>query len=119
MKTIIPVKRGNTIVKIYRRKAGHYKGKYYDLFTVAYRQHGQRVLRNFRRRRAAYDFASETATRLEKGEREILRASAADWQSYLAARNLLRPFGIPLHEAIEEYVANRKRNKIVEKRVGN
>jgi integrase len=118
VKTIIPVKRGNTIVKIYRRKAGHYKGKYYDLFTVAYRQHGQRVLRNFRRRRAAYDFASETATRLEKGEREILRASAADWQSYLAARNLLRPFGIPLHEAIEEYVANRKRNKIVEKRVG-
>ena len=118
MKTIIPVKRGNTIVKIYCRKAGHYKGKYYDLFTVAYRQHGQRVLKNFRRRRAAYDFAFETATRLEKGEREILGAKAADWQSYLAAKNLLRPFGIPLHEAIEEYVAMRKRKKIVEKRIG-
>jgi integrase len=118
MKTIIAVKRGNTVVKIYRRKAGHYKGKYYDLFTVAYRQNGQRVLKNFRRRRAAYDFASETATRLEKGEREILRASAADWQSYLAAKNLLRPLGIPLHDAIEEYVALRKRKKVVEKRVG-
>src|SRR4030095_12228006 len=64
MKTIIPVKCGNTIVKIYRRKAGQYKGKYYDLFTVAYREHGQRVLKNFRRRRAAYDFAFETASRL-------------------------------------------------------
>src|SRR5262249_4393557 len=29
----------------------------------------------------------------------------------------LRPFGIPLHEAIEEYVATRKRKKIVEQRV--
>ena len=119
MRTIIPVKRGNTVVKIYRRKAGQYKGKYYDLFTVAYREHGQRVLKNFRRRRAAYDFASETATRLEREEREILRASAADWQSYLAAKNLLRPFGIPLHEAIEEYVAMRKRKKTLEKRVGD
>jgi len=31
---------------------------------------------------------------------------------------LLQPFGITLHEAIEEYVAIRKRKKIVEKRVG-
>jgi integrase len=119
MKTIIAVKRGSVVVKIYCRKAGHYKGKHYDLFTVAYRQNGQRVLKNFRRRRAAYDFASETATRLEKGEREILQASAVDWQSYLAAKNLLRPFGIPLHEAIEEYVAMRKRKQTLEKRVGD
>ena len=117
-KTVIAVKRGNTVVKIYRRKAGYYKGKYYDLFTVAYRQNGQRVLKNFRRGRAAYDYASETATRLEKGEREILLTRAAEWQSYLAAKNLLRPFGIPLHTAIEEYVALRCRQKVVEKRVG-
>jgi integrase len=48
-----------------------------------------------------------------------LSLNAADWQSYLAAKNLLRPFGIPLHEAIEEYVATRKRKKTVEKRVGD
>jgi integrase len=37
----------------------------------------------------------------------------------MAAKNLLRPFGIPLHDAIEEYVAMRKRKKTVEKRVGD
>jgi integrase len=45
--------------------------------------------------------------------------NAADWQSYIAAKNLLRPFGIPLHDAIEGYVAMRKRKKTVEKRVGD
>jgi integrase len=44
--------------------------------------------------------------------------SSADWQSYLAAKNLLRPFEIPLHTAIEEYVAIRRRKNVIEKRVG-
>jgi len=116
-KKITMIKRDNITVKIYRRKAGRYKGKHYDLFTVAYREDGQRVLKNFRQWRSAWNKASETATRLEKGEREILRLSAADWQSYLRAKNLLRPFGIPLHDAIEEYVAIRKRKRVTEKKV--
>jgi integrase len=36
----------------------------------------------------------------------------------MAAKKLLQPFGIPLHSAIEEYVAMRRRKKVVEKRVG-
>ena len=118
-KKITAIRRGNTTVKIYSRKAGRYKGKHYDLFTVAYREDGRRQLKNFRRWRSAWDCASETATRLEKGDREILRLTAVDWQSYLAAKNLLRPFAIPLHEAIEEYVAVRRRKKVIEKRVGD
>src|SRR5262249_58588697 len=47
----------------------------------------------------------------------VLSLGAADWQSYILAKNLLRPLGIPLHEAIEEYIAIRERKKIVEKRV--
>ena len=43
--------------------------------------------------------------------------SAADWQSYLAAKNLLRPFAVPLHTAVEEYIATRRRKKVIEKRV--
>jgi integrase len=118
MRTIIAVKRGNTTIKIYRHKGRRYKGKHYELFTVAYRLNGKQLRKNFSRYKEASDFASDTATALEKGRTQVLSLSAADWQSYLAAENLLRPFGIPLHEAIEEYVATRKRKKIVEKRVG-
>src|SRR5215469_5859181 len=118
MKSIIAVKRGNTTIKIYRHKGRRYKGKHYELFTVAYRLYGKQQRKNFSRYKDAWDFASDTATALEKGRAQVLSLSAADWQSYIAANNLLRPFGIPLDEAIEEYVAARKRKKIVEKRVG-
>ena len=119
MKTIIEVKRGNTVVKIYRHKGRRYKKKQYELFTVAYRLNGKQRRKNFSEYNAAWDFASDTATALEKGRAQILSLNAADWQSYLAAKNLLRPFGIPLREAIEEYVATRERKKTVEKRVGD
>jgi integrase len=119
VKTIIAVKRGNTVVKIYRHKGRRYKGKHYQLFTVAYRLNGKQQRKNFSQYKDAWSFASDTATALEKGRAQVLSLSTADWQSYIAARNLLRPFGIPLHDAIEEYVAMRKRKKITEKRVGN
>ena len=118
MKTVIEVKRGNTVVKIYRHKGRRYKNKHYELFTVAYRLNGKQLRKNFGEYKAAWDFASDTATALEKGRAQVLSLNAADWRSYLAAKNLLRPFGIPLHTAIEEYVATRKRKKVIEKRVG-
>jgi integrase len=119
MKTIIAVKRGNTTIKIYRHKGRRYKGKQYELFTVAYRLNGKQLRKNFSRYKDAWNFASDTATALEKGRAQVLSLSAADWQSYTAAKNLLRPFGILLHDAIEEYVAMRKREQTVEKRVGD
>jgi len=118
MKTIIAVKRGNTTIKIYRHKGRRYKGKQYELFTVAYRLNGKQRRKNFSRYKDAWNFASDTATALERRRAQVLSLSTADWQSYLAAKNLLRPFGIPLHAAIEEYVAIRKRKKITEKKVG-
>jgi integrase len=119
LKTITAVKRGNTTIKIYRHKGRRYKGRQYELFTVAYRLNGKQLRKNFSRYKDAWDFASDTATALEKGRAQVLSLSAADWQSYMAAKNLLRPFGIPLHDAIEEYVAMRKRKQTVEKRVGD
>src|SRR5215472_18994285 len=118
MKTIIAVKRGNTTIKIYRHKGRRYKGKQYELFTVAYRINEKQLRKNFSRYKDAWDFASDTARALEKGRAQVLSLNAADWQSYVAAKNLLQPFGIPLHQAIEEYVATRKRKSIIEKRVG-
>jgi integrase len=119
MKTIIAVKRGNTTIKIYRHKGRRYKRKHYELFTVAYRLNGKQLRKNFSRYKDAWDFASHTATALEKGRAQVLSLGAADWQSYITAKNLLQPFGIPLHDAIEEYVAMRRRKKITEKRVGD
>src|SRR5215471_11305469 len=118
MKSITAVKRGTTTIKIYRHKGGCYKGKQYEIFTVPFRINGKQRRKNFSRYKAAWDFASDTATAVEKGRAHVLSLNAADWQSYIAAKNLLRPFGIPLHDAIEEYVATRKRKKITEKRVG-
>ena len=119
MKTVIAVKCGNTTLKIYRHKGRRYKSRQYELFTVAFRQSGKALRRNFSRYKDALDFASDTATALEKDRAQVLSLSAADWQSYLAAKDLLQPFGIPLHTAIEEYVAIRKRRNITEKRVGD
>jgi integrase len=119
MRTVILVKRGNTTTKIYRHKSRKYKGKYYELFTVAYSLNGRQRRKNFSRYKDAWNFASDTATTLEKGRAQVLSLGAAEWQSYVAAKNLLQPFGIPLHEAIAEYVAMRERKKTIEKRVGD
>src|SRR5262245_56335393 len=114
MKSIIAVKRGNTTIKIYRHKGRRYKGKQYELFTVAHRVNGKQRRKNFSRYKEAWDFASDTATAVEKGRTQVLSLKAADWQSYMAAKKLLQPFGIPLHDAIEAYVAIRKRQEIIE-----
>src|SRR5262245_13902502 len=118
MKTITAVKHGDTTIKIYRHKGRRYKGRQYELFTVAYRPNGKQRRKNFSRYKDAWNFASDTATALEKERTQVLSLSAADWRSYMVAKNLLEPFGISLHEAIEEYIVTRKRTKIVGKRVG-
>src|SRR5947207_10198074 len=118
MKTVIAVKRGNTTIKIYRHKGRRYKGKHYELFTVAYRLNGKQLRKNFSRYKDARDFASDTATALERGRAQVLSLSAADWQSYIAAKNLLRPFGVTLQASIEEYFAMRIRMSAIDKRVG-
>jgi len=118
MKSITTVKRGNTTIKIYRHKGRCYKDKQYELFTVAYRLNEKQRRKNFSRYKEAWDFASDTAITLEKSRAQVLSLSAADWQSYITAKNLLEPFGIPIHQAIEEYIATQKRKKTIEKRVG-
>jgi integrase len=117
MKSITAVKRGNTTIKIYRHKGRRYKGKQYELFTVAYRINEKQLRKNFSRYKDAWDFASDTARALEKGRAQVSSLNAADWQSYIAAKNLLQPFGIPPHEAIQAYLAMRERKRTVEKRV--
>src|SRR5215475_3439759 len=99
------VKVGNTVVKIY-----HWKGKAgYDQFKVAYRTDGQRKRETFGSLAKAKARANEIAVQIERGERDVLKLTSADRSSYLHALRLLRPLSVPLHVAVEEYVANAQR----------
>jgi len=111
------IKVGNTTVKIYERTWGEHKGKKYDLFSVVHKQNGKRIWKNFRRKDAARRYATEIATKIEKGQREVLSLTNSDRESYLAAVRALKPIGIPLHLAIQDYVALKSRSNIAPKRI--
>jgi integrase len=96
------VRTGNTRIKIYKSKSGNY-----HLFTVVWHRKSKRIRENFRNERDATSRAQEIATAIEKGRMEVLQLTNSDRESYLAAVRALRPFGIPLHAAIEEFVAAR------------
>jgi integrase len=98
----IIIKAGNVQVKIYR---GVSHG--YDLFTVAYYSGGQRKRKTFGALTDAKERANEVARAILNNRLAVLELSNADRDGYVKARELLRPFGIPLHCAIEEYVAAR------------
>jgi len=98
------VKVGNTIIKIY-----HWRGKSgYDQFKVVYHQDGQRQRETFGSLAKAKARANEIAIQVERGERDALKLTNADRSSYLHALELLKPTGIPLHVAIQEYLTLRK-----------
>ena len=96
------VKTGNARVKIYKGESGGY-----DLFTVVHYRDGKRIRENFRKERDATSRAQHIATAIEKGRVEVLQLTNSDRESYLAAMRALQPLGIPLHLAIEEFVAAR------------
>ena len=100
------VKTGNARVKIYKGESGGY-----DLFTVVHYRDRKRIRENFRKERDATSRAQEIATAIEKGRVEVLQLANSDRESYLAAKRALQPLGIPLHVAIEEFVAARTQLK--------
>jgi integrase len=123
------VKRGNSTVKIYQGKS-----RGYDLFTVVHYANGDRKRETFGRLGPAKSRAEEIATLNENGRRDVLELSSADRESYVHAMRNLSPLNMPLHAAIEEYVAARneiggaallpvlkdyaaRRNQVVEKQV--
>src|SRR6266480_2169220 len=111
------IKVGNTTVKIYERTWGEHKGKKYDLFSVVHKQNGKRIWKNFRRKDAARRYATEIATKIEKGQREVLSLTNVDRETYLAALAAIKPLGIPLHLAIQDYIAIKSKSNITPKRV--
>lgn len=98
----IIVKAGNAAVKIYRGKS-----RGYDLFTVVHYIGGSRKRETFGNLAKAKDRAREVARAIINGRAAVLELTNADREGYVGATELLRPVGIPLHSAIEEYISAR------------
>ena len=125
----ILVKAGSATVKIYRGKS-----RGYDLFTVVHYAGGSRKRETFGDLADAKERARQVAHAIVNGRAAVLELTNADREGYVSALELLRPLGIPLHSAVEEYVAarshldgesllsavkehSRRRHHVVDKRV--
>ena len=97
--------------KIYRSKGGRYKGRRYDLFTVFYFSGGRQRREAFGKFADAKQRAQEIVFQRARDRASVQSLTGADVQSYIAARNRLEPFGIPLHEAVDAFIAARERNQ--------
>jgi hypothetical protein len=106
------IKEGNASVKIYEGESGGYA-----LFTVVHYHNGKRIRENFRKLPDAKSRAHEIAISIEKGRRDVLSLTNVDRENYLAAVSALEPLGIPLHAAVQDYIALKSKNDIVPKRV--
>jgi len=109
------VRIGSAQALIYRtreRKIVGRRSRSYERFTVTYyRTDGVKQIRcrrSFSRLQDARFEAGRAATAIANGEADILKLTSADRATYLRAMDALRPLGIPLHVAIEEYVEARQ-----------
>jgi integrase len=98
----IIVKVGNAVVKIYQGKS-----RGYNLFTVVHYAGGHRKRETFAKLEDAKRRAGQVARAMLNGRLAVLELTSADREGYISAVQLLKPLGIPLHSAIEEYVAAR------------
>src|SRR6266550_1789691 len=98
----VVVKAGNAAVKVYRGKS-----RGYDLFTVVHYAGGSRRRETFGDLGRAKERAREVARAIINGRTAVLELTNADREGYVAALERLRPLGVPLHSAVEEYVAAR------------
>jgi integrase len=96
------VRAGNAAVKIYSGKS-----RGYPLYTVVHYAGGQRKRETFAKLENAKRRARQVAHAMLNGRLAVLELSNTDRESYLNAMERLGPLGIPLHSAIEEYVAAR------------
>ena len=106
---------GSAQALIYRtreRKLVGRKHRSYERFTVTYyRTDGVKQIRcrkSYSSLQAARFEAGRAAAAIAKGEADVLKLTSADRATYLRAMDALRPLGIPLHVAIEEYVEARQ-----------
>lgn len=96
-------------MKIYDTNHRHAAtGRVYRQFTVVYSQPGadgrrERVRRFFSSAEAAIEEAKPIASQIERGEREVLKLTNTDAESYTRAMRTLESLDVPLHTAVAEY----------------
>jgi len=99
---IVSIRGAGVPIKIYRGKSHGY-----DVFVLAYYSGGKRKRESFSNFQRAKDRGNELRCALINNRLGVAEMDNADREAYVRALSLLRPLGIPLHSAIEEYVAAR------------
>jgi integrase len=97
------VKAGSSRVKIYRVVEPHR-----ERYTLAYHEGAQRKLKQFTDEGEARKEAKLIAERLNAGQGAALELNGADRDAYIFATGKLKPLGVGLVAAIEEYIAAKK-----------
>ena len=90
----VTVKRGHTIVKIYRTPS-----RGCDAYTVSYYLGDQRVRKTFADYGLASTEAETVANKLSTGEINVLTLTSGDRLAYIRAMEALKPTGVPLEMA--------------------
>ena len=94
----VTVKRGHTIVKIYRTPS-----RGCDAYTVSYYLGDQRVRKTFADLGLATTEAETVANKLSTGEVNVLTLTSGDRLSYIRAIEALKPTGVPLEMAAMQF----------------
>lgn len=95
-------KAGNVPIKIYQCKSRGYR-----LFVVVYYRAGRRIRESFGNLSEAKVRAQSVVASIINDQLGALQLTNADRDRYATAVELLKPFGMPLHVAVEEYVTAR------------
>src|SRR5262249_28704874 len=112
MKTLpLLIRERGVTVKIYeatrRKKTKSGNSRRYKEFTIAYYLGNERRRETFADLSEAKARAREIAISILQGRSQVLELTNSDKDFYLHALKLLKPVGVPLHIAVEEYVAAR------------
>jgi len=99
----ITVKRGHTVVKIYRTPS-----RGCDAFTVSYYLGDQRQRKAFADLGLAMTEAETVANKLSTGEVNVLTLTSDDRLSYIRAIEALKPTGVPLEMAAMQFAEAQK-----------
>lgn len=97
---VIEIRKSSTTVKIYPVQN---RGE--TLFMVTWFVAGKRHRKNFRDEVAARREAALVANKMSAGQSQVLLLTSTERESYLHAKRALARIGVPLHDAIQDYVA--------------
>src|SRR4030095_5241840 len=101
--------------KIYYQRRGRYEN-----FIVSHFCNGKRTMKSFVDFAQAKRYAKAALLLVARDRASVASFTGADVQSYIAARRVLEPLGIPLHEAVEQLVAKfGKEHGLPDKRVAD